>query len=744
MANLDLGLLRTALLDISAATEPDIGYHALANGVTLRLCQWDSNRGHAISYFGPPVQPRKGSTSASIKRFVLRSHSRTQTEPSHSSVGVKVKQEKENFQSSNARHTDTKATPSVEKWLDTVEETPDESASSVAGSSAPYSVNELDSTGKLPAILQDLLIDLSTANDVPPGEVPQKQTWAELEGLVFENKDSAASVTSHDAMDATCAEHQDGEYPGVKASSTSESVGTAAGSRPEFPDESTDTELVFPVGKQYVGRRKQPNSTRSDSQHSLTLARHITPSVTGSSVTGSTTNTSRRAGKQKAAELSREIQAAVRQLVKKGPYMRGQISLRFELGRTVIVGMDYSGLSFNPPGFRSNGWRKSLLLKNFHHAGNKQSLLFTQILTQDGSDVDFLIKTSDAERRKPMWREDATEAKTYSFFCRDEATSDTKYFCIDVIPKEDGGFTYRLHTNEDDKAPVWIHGVLRNWDARIVMAHANTSALEAKYGACAKMLVDGIKIDQTVVDKPKYRVCVASPFGKDVELLGMRIHTTWRFPSVDGQSYLNITEVEQTAKGAVICTDSFCRYEFEYVREPHDLNHLKATGEPSLWYQASITSVTAEKLLAENEVMGFGEKVHWDYEVLKKEKVVEALYKPGLRMLQLMDSVGAHNDNYQVETMDLPQKNFGPYPQVPGANYVQPSSSTASVVVSEPVTAGTCEKAGQIAPPPGSVRGSFHIQQQRRRPARPPSAAPSAQRTSSTKNSSRLPGPSFW
>jgi hypothetical protein len=749
MANVDLGLLRTTFLDMGASTDSSAGYHVLANGITLRLCQWDSTLGHAVSYFGPPVKPRKGSTPASTKPFVLTSNSTMRTGSGYSIVGVKAEQDEEDNWPSRMPHTAASNRSSdgshVEKWLDTVEENPAAYSGSLAASSVPRRSDGVDVAGALPVILQDLLIDLSTANDAHPGEVPRKQTWAELEGLVFGTLDSAASVTSPDATETTSAAHRNRGLLGGNTSSLGESVDTASESHSVVRDEATDTELVFPVGKQYVGRKTKPVSPRSRSRQSLTLARNIPPLVAGSAKASSATSSSRRAGKQNAAELSREIHAAVGQLVKKGPYMRGKVSLRLELGRIVIVGMDYSGLSFNLPGFRSNGWRKSRLLKNFHHAGNKQRLLFSQMLTQDGSDIEFLTKTTDAEHRKPIWRGEAMESNTYSFLCRDETNENFDHFFIDVVHKPDDlGFKYTLRCKENDKAPVWIHGVLRNWDARIAMYHADTSAAEGRHRAFATELVSHMRIFSDEFFKPHYSIFIRSRIVSDIKIVGMRTHTLWRFPSVDGHSYLDITKVEQTAMEVLRTKYQSYRYEFDYRRKPHVVNSLEAAGELSLWYQASISSDAAEKLLAENETIGFGEKAHWDYETLKKEKVIEALYKPGLRMLQLMDSVGAHNDNQQMETMDLPQGNFGSYPEVPGANYVEPSTTKASVAVSEQATASSREEVGQMAPPPGSVRGPVHIQQQRRRPDQPPSVAASTQRSRSTHNSSRLPGPSFW
>lgn len=68
-------------------------------------------------------------------------------------------------------------------------------------------------------------------------------------------------------------------------------------------------------------------------------------------------------------------------------------------------------------------------------------------------------------------------------------------------------------------------------------------------------------------------------------------------------------------------------------------------GLANTWYEASISSVRAERVFEENAGMEFGDKATWAEEKLKEEGVFKNLYLPAIGMLEQMDGVGSGNDN---------------------------------------------------------------------------------------------------
>jgi hypothetical protein len=348
--------------------------------------------------------------------------------------------------------------------------------------------------------------------------------------------------------------------------------------------------------------------------------------------------------------LSREIHDAVAQLVQKGPLLRGRVGLRFEFGRIILVGMDRTGLAFNAPGSPSQGWKKSELLRNLRRADRAQSHLFTPLLTQDRSDVDFLAHVDHGGVR--MWEDEATETQTYSFSCRDRREGRDESFFVDVETsgRDDFSVRYLLRSEHDDKAPVCIHGVLRNWDARVVLSHADTHTLQDKYGAFAKRIAGAIP---RAGGMPGFRVAIP-----DLDILWMRVRTLWRRASagtgIDATSYLDITEVRPVEHKVLPCAGECVAHEFQ-----PSSRRSRGPGELGPWYEASVASHAAEALLGQNETLDLGGKGRWDAERLLEEGgAIDALCTPGLRMLSRMDSVGAGNDNGRVDALVLPPGNL--------------------------------------------------------------------------------------
>lgn len=68
-------------------------------------------------------------------------------------------------------------------------------------------------------------------------------------------------------------------------------------------------------------------------------------------------------------------------------------------------------------------------------------------------------------------------------------------------------------------------------------------------------------------------------------------------------------------------------------------------GAPYLFYKASVSSVRAEELFAENRAMKLGEETTWDCDKLEKEGVFEDICRPAFGMVTRMNHIGLLNDN---------------------------------------------------------------------------------------------------
>lgn len=83
---------------------------------------------------------------------------------------------------------------------------------------------------------------------------------------------------------------------------------------------------------------------------------------------------------------------------------------------------------------------------------------------------------------------------------------------------------------------------------------------------------------------------------------------------------------------------------------------------PSLWFEASISSVRAKELFTENIRLPFGDSTSWGCEHLEADGVFEDICRPALGMITRMDGIGSANNNGQglqiqnTNCTTLPQK----------------------------------------------------------------------------------------
>lgn len=196
-----------------------------------------------------------------------------------------------------------------------------------------------------------------------------------------------------------------------------------------------------------------------------------------------------------------EIETAMVKVLSLGPYRRGRVGFRAELGRAIIEVVDPSGLSFNSANTRSNGWKKPTLIKKLNKDyGENQNIQFTKILSTFGCDVEDMINTKINGTR--LWEQEPRRAwTTYSFHCSLRSINRLGRFIVDI--DDDGTsrgiFSYSIRPHNDvfppeQPNPIYVHAIQRNWDVRIATTHVEAGEVEMAYRPFVNTLLHSLSV----------------------------------------------------------------------------------------------------------------------------------------------------------------------------------------------------------------------------------------------------------
>ncbi len=176
---------------------------------------------------------------------------------------------------------------------------------------------------------------------------------------------------------------------------------------------------------------------------------------------------------------------------------------------------------------------------------------------------------------------------------------------------------------------------------RIVLEHIDKNEADLMFGGFAKMLVDSLQVSE--VDGNLKLTFIHLEDG-NMRVKAVQSCVRWRIPSRDGQSALDITEVEQldTIVASVGTSDKSC-YVVAETWTPKQSKDRGAKGEAQYWYEASIVSPLIEALFRQNKSLEFGQKTEYTAATLQAG-LFRTLYGPAIEMVKLMDQMG-HNEN---------------------------------------------------------------------------------------------------
>ena len=204
-------------------------------------------------------------------------------------------------------------------------------------------------------------------------------------------------------------------------------------------------------------------------------------------------------------DFTKEMMPALRRLLVGCRYKRGRITVRADLGRIILGGMDQTAMAFNNAKTHSNGWKKSHLLKNLNEqVVARDRLHFTKILSTYGSDLEHMINMTDGtggQTNKRLWQSVPRESWiVYSFRCLYvEGTTEMSFLVNCRYGHEGKNNSYEIlpfKSENDGVTPLYVHDVLRNWDLRITLTETDNPRLELVLGRAARKLFKSIRISQ--------------------------------------------------------------------------------------------------------------------------------------------------------------------------------------------------------------------------------------------------------
>ncbi|KAK3328939.1 hypothetical protein B0H66DRAFT_634196 [Apodospora peruviana] len=409
-------------------------------------------------------------------------------------------------------------------------------------------------------------------------------------------------------------------------------------------------------------------------------------------------------------DFAKEINSAMFRLLSGCRYKPGRIAVRVDFGRVVLSGMDTSALAFNNVNIVSRGWKKRTLITELNKTFNQRSRIhFTKVLSTYASDIEDMVNMTDDDSGARLWGPTLHRAWiVYSFRCLYKEKGDELPFVVDIIDdKRCNRYRYEIRTidtnyDSDGIKPIYIHGLLRNWDLRIMMSHNMTTELEEGLGDFCERLLYSLRISKLEMGGNELRFTKLSDDSR-ISIQEARILTKWFYLSDDSKSKLEITEVEPLKMQIL----SPIRYQARSWTKEETKEHAER-GEFPWWYETSVVSPEAEELFIQNERLGFAEKTEWDIEMLKERGILDSIYGPALKILRKMDQVGGNETNNVSFPVKRPNDPF--HLSVPGYHFDEsaPSPSQSSGPVRR--NQGQASSSGQSVQPRSSRSQVSHSQ----------------------------------
>ncbi|KAM0163505.1 hypothetical protein ACHAQE_003291 [Botrytis cinerea] len=300
---------------------------------------------------------------------------------------------------------------------------------------------------------------------------------------------------------------------------------------------------------------------------------------------------------------------------------RGEVKVHIDFGRILLGNLPVKIVSKED---QNKPYDEEFIISHLYpmpggkiREGDGPEVTFTNILTSLGADTTFLLILRTVKAF-------VSELRTDKLFTLE---IDAETFEAHIVVLKRYGGTY-------------VHGTMRHWDLQLnVEGVEDEEDIRSNWPGYDDLATE---IQRTLYippgnDKPNHALKLPKHIMDQFIIYHLKIRKTRSYVSPDGNSTLNITEVDKSRGHELQVKDQEILV-YVFQEEKKDLN------VETNWQEVSITSMAMNHLLKQNMTLELGEEVQWTLQDLAAKKVSNTLIEPALTMLAQMDGVGFYND----------------------------------------------------------------------------------------------------
>lgn len=331
-------------------------------------------------------------------------------------------------------------------------------------------------------------------------------------------------------------------------------------------------------------------------------------------------------GSQK-SHLLKMTEARVKELAGILPFTPGIVSIELRFGR--FYRKNLISHQINSGNDQGPFWDDASLMSQTLSIPDWQThLAFSTALSACGPDMDDFV-----EMHPPAdspWLLYETKA-WYEVVCTPTEDEESQM----VVEIDAQTFESRCRGPEEQMGCLFLHCLKRPWDMQVSISSRASFHNSPFHTAVARTLAASLSVRTSREGKLAIETTEDARLKVTVDNINVRHVARYRLGR-KSNSLLSVTMVRKLDKGERQGTRR--QWQTGQARVPY-------RGTPIIWYEATLSSLKAEEMLAENRDMTVGSRVSWDCDRLEAEGVFEDVCRPGFGIITQMDDIGQLNDN---------------------------------------------------------------------------------------------------